>query len=405
VQADLIVDLPSRAHPLREAVATILPDASHTLLIRGCVDRSGAGRRALDGWLAAQADAVGAFREPIKWMLPLVLRACTEHRIAPPARLATVLKTAALRSELRTRSFRAIRADVLRALTSAGADAIVLKGAALSELVYPDASLRHAHDVELLIEPGSWDRAGRALARLPFTGLDALEDAPRAELTHASGLPVVLYRRLFQIPFYNVPVDDVWTRTEPASLCGAAARVLSPADAIVHLCGRALHCAGIRSFRWIVDAWYVLDRRRDIDWDVLLRVACARNLAMPLALAVDYLACELDAPVPRAVRERLSAIAAADRAVGPLVALHAARKAAGGAVRLVTRTPTMRGRAAVLRGWALPSIDVLEWATRPRSRWMIVMHAQAFRIARYGIRRVSRVASLLRPRSRQRVQP
>ena len=219
-----------------------------------------------------------------------------------------------------------------------------------------------------------------------------------------SGLPLVLHRRLFQIPFFNVPHEDVWIRAELVPLSGATARVLSPADMVVHVCGHALHSASSGSYRWIADAWYLLDRRPDLDWDVLARVASARQMVLPLALSLNYLAHELHARVPAAVCERMTAIAAEDRSVGPEVALHGARKTAGGLIPLMRRTRTMHGRAAIVGHLVSPSIAFLSWATLPRSPWLTSMHAQTFRVARYAVRRTSSAVSRLQPRSKGRLR-
>jgi hypothetical protein len=139
-------------HALSEAVATVLSGPVDTLLLKGCLDRGEAGRRALDTWLSQQPDPITALtRAPIRWLLPLVLHACIHYRLSPTSAVMTVLKTAALREELRTRSYRAIRRRVLQALAAANLHPIVLKGAALGDLVYPDPVLRHTHDIELLI--------------------------------------------------------------------------------------------------------------------------------------------------------------------------------------------------------------------------------------------------------------
>jgi len=378
-------------HALSEAVATLLPGPAETLLLKGCLDRSEAGRRALDAWLSQQADPTAALtRAPIRWLLPLVFHACVHHHVTPVSSLATVLKTAALREELRIRSYRAIRRRVLQALAAASLHPIVLKGAALSELVYPNAALRHTHDVELLIPTSEWGQVDTALAPLGFSGVASRPGASRRELTHASGLPLVLHRRLFRIAFYNAPQDDVWMRAEAATLDGMTVQVLSPADMLVHACGDALHSLSLGSCRWIVDAWFLLDRRRPhLDWDAVARIASARRIALPLALSLNYLREDLGAPVPATACARLTALAAQDRSVGPELALHAARVAAGGLWQLMGRTRTLRGRAAVLRRLLLPSVGVLSWATQPRSPRLRAMHTQVFRAARYVGRRVS----------------
>lgn len=375
-------------HPLSEAVETLLPGRSETQFLKGALDPSNAGRSALDAWLSQQRDPIAALtRAPIKWLLPLIFRACCHHGLNAPSALVTVLKTATLREELRTRSYRAIRRSVLQALAAAGMQPIVLKGAALGGLVYPDESLRHTHDLELLVRSSDWDRLAAALAPLGFA-VASIPSAVRIELTHASGLPLVLHRHLFRIPFYNAARDDVWMRTETAKLDGVAARVLSPADMLVHACGDALHSASWGSHHWITDTWFLLDRRPDLDWDVVARSASARQLTLPLAVSLNYLADQLGAAVPRAMCDRLSAVAAQDGSVGPELALHAARAFAGGLRQLMGRTPTIRGRATILRHLLLPSIAFLSWATQPRSPRRRAIHAQVFRVARYVARRI-----------------
>jgi hypothetical protein len=375
-------------HALSEAVATLLPRPAETLFLRGCLDRGEAGKRALDAWLSQQSDPIAALtRAPIRWLLPLVFHACVHHRVSAASSLVTVLKTAALREELRIQSYRAIRRRVLQALAAANLHPIVLKGAALSELVYPNAALRHTHDVELLIPASEWDRLDTALAPLGFSAAASSPGASRRELTHPSGLPLVLHRRLFRLAFYDAAQDAVRMRTEPATLDGIAVHVLSPADMLVHVCGDALHSSSLGSRRWIVDAWFLVHRRADLDWDAVAQMASARHMALPLALTLDYLREQLGAPVPQTICARLTTLAAQDPSVGPELGLHAARVAAGGFWQLMRRTRTISGRAAVLRHLLLPSVGVLSWATQPRSPRLRAMHAQVFRVARYVRRR------------------
>jgi hypothetical protein len=383
---------PSR-HTLSEAVSTLLPRPADTLLLKGCLDRE-AGWQALQAWFPQQPDPVAALTRPaIRWLLPLVSHACAHHRVSPDSALLTVLKTAALREQLRTRSYRAIRRRLLRSLATAAVHPVVIKGAALSELVYPDAALRHAHDVELLIRRAEWDRARAALAAVGFAGAVPGPGASRMELTHVSGLPVVLHSRLFRVPFYNSPGEDVGMRTENAALDGVTVQVLSPAAMLVHACGDALHSVNLGSYRWIVDAWFVLNRRRDLDGDELVRIASARRLALPLALSLRYLRDELGAPVPEKACDRLTALAAEDRSIGPELALHAARAFAGGVGPLLARTRTVRGRAAILRHLLFPSVGLLPWVTQPRSPRLRAMHARLFRAARYAGRRFSTLSA------------
>jgi hypothetical protein len=140
----------------------------------------------------------------------------------------------------------------------------------------------------------------------------------------------------------------------------------------------------------MVDAWYLLERRRDVDWDLVARIAETRRMALPLALAVGYLADQLDARVPAEAVDRLTTVAARDRSIGPELVLHAARAQAGGLARLLIRTPTTDGRTAILRHVLRPSMTFLWWSTQPRHGWLRPLHGQLFRVARYLARRAGR---------------
>jgi hypothetical protein len=223
-----------------------------------------------------------------------------------------------------------------------------------------------------------------------LTDLSTVRGAVRAELRHASGLPVVLHRRLFRTPFHNPADDDAWARTQATTLAGTPARVLSPADMLLHACGEAMHAPGHASHRWLVDAWHVLARRRDLDWQIVRNAAARRHLALPLAVALDYPSGMLGAEVPAAVCAQLATLGANDPGIGARLALHRACAAAGGLPALMRRTTSLRGRITIARHVLLPSRDVLWWTTQPRSPLLRKAHGQAFRVARHVARSVSR---------------
>ena len=93
-------------------------------------------------------------------------------------------------------------------------------------------------------------------------------------------------------------MDGIWARSRPHTIAGAATRILSPADNVLHVCG---HAAGVRAranLRWASDAWHIIDRHRDLDWQGFLDCAESSGLALPLYVMMRYLAEDLDAPVP-----------------------------------------------------------------------------------------------------------
>src|SRR5262249_14493381 len=148
--------------------------------------------------------------------------------------------------------------------------AILLKGAALGETVYPDPSLRHSHDIEILVQDLNLPEVAQLLSEAGFVPSETKLGRGRdsLQLVHESGLPLVLHRTLFEIPFYNTALLQICSRARTVLLLDTPAQVLSPSDVLFHICGHAAYSVSRESCRWISDAWFIVDRYRDLDWDL-----------------------------------------------------------------------------------------------------------------------------------------
>ena len=171
-------------HVLSAVLSGTLPRPEDTLLLRACLHAGESGRRACEAWLA-RPRSTDLPREAVKSFLPLLFRAVRTHSIGVSQSFLTILKTAALREELRTRTYRLIAGRVLSALANRIPPAIPIGGVVLAETVYPDPALRHSHDIEILVEPDDIDEVGRSLIALGFTA-SGTEKAGGLELVHAS---------------------------------------------------------------------------------------------------------------------------------------------------------------------------------------------------------------------------
>ena len=72
----------------------------------------------------------------------------------------------------------AVSAEVLRELRAHGVRPLLLKGPAITSLLYPAGSTRSYQDVDLLVGPPEYETAERCLARLGFTKLLDDSDVP-----------------------------------------------------------------------------------------------------------------------------------------------------------------------------------------------------------------------------------
>src|SRR5262249_28868740 len=150
-------------------------------------------------------------------------------------------------------------------------------------------------------------------------------------------------------------MSDLRARSQMRVIAGVAARVLSPADQLLHVCGHAASCASRDSLRWVCDARLLIEQHPDLDWGVLSDCARRGQLALPLFIILRYLAEELRTSVPPALLERLSGVASRAGTVEREVALQGARAGTRG------RLKTLLGMSA---GWR-SRVFVLKWIVLP----------------------------------------
>lgn len=281
---------------LADALSAILPTPEDTLLLRACLTPKESGKLACEAWLKEHQN--GFKKEAIKAFLPLLLRAIRKHAVKVDATFLTVLRSATVREELRTNTYKRICGDLFSALSNHKIPTIVLGGSALADTVYAHPALRHSHDIDVLIPETQFRRTGSLLTSLLFKSVKV----PKVgfhhwDFKHASGLPLQLHSRLFQLPYYTAPLAEIWSRSQGLLIAGARVRILSPEDSLLYVCGHASYSSSRHSLRWVSDAWFIIDRYPDLDWDLLFDCARRSRLDLPLSVMLRYLAETLDAPI------------------------------------------------------------------------------------------------------------
>lgn len=188
--------------------------------------------------------------------------------------------------------------SVLDAFGKLDIAAIPIKGPTLAALAYGDLGLREFFDLDLLIERRDLKRAGGALVRFGYR--------PQVDLAFADGAMLDAYR---VIEFRNDARDSVvelhWElspaflpfparfaqlhdRTIEVDLAGYRARTISPEDLLNYLC---VHGGKHwwEFLNWITDVAWLIRRRSDLDWRLVVERArefgCVRPLFLGLLLA------------------------------------------------------------------------------------------------------------------------
>ncbi len=184
---------------------------------------------------------------------------------------------------------RAAAAELLGLLESAGVEAILFGGTALSTLNYEDPGVRPIGAVDLLVRPADAGRAETMLAPAGWNGGGAeIERAIRRRdalrLEDAVGLDLNLH-------WYSSPLsaDDssCWEHAVAVEIDGQRCLALSATDQLLE---RLVHGAyrSEGSMLWVADAARVIAAGQ-VDWGRLAAEARGRRLTVVVARGLRYL--------------------------------------------------------------------------------------------------------------------
>jgi hypothetical protein len=150
---------------------------------------------------------------------------------------------------------------LLHELHAAGVRALPMKGAAVSERLYPSPAHRPMGDLDLLVLDGFDTAVGHLVAQ----GAEVLERADHAWTVRdaATGLLVELHRSVTSAPgFFPVHAAGLWGRSQ--AVTRLVGRLPAAEDLLVHL---ALHAAFQHGFALTLVQW--MDVRRLLETESL----------------------------------------------------------------------------------------------------------------------------------------
>jgi hypothetical protein len=244
--------------------------------------------------------------------LPLVYRALVDEGSDDPdlPRLRGVHRRTWMANQLRFQSL----AGALRLLGAASIETLLLKGSAWALTAYSDVGLRPMHDCDVVVRP---DAVEGALAALTAGGWRPRGPLARNHVTRHQEIDVVdadawVIDLHWHVARWLVPGGEdwtadapYWTRSVPLEMAGVATRALDPTDALLHAVIHGARGGWRESPQWIPDAVFIERRAASIEWDRLVDIAVARELALPVRAGLEYLRAEFEVPVPLEVLEQL----------------------------------------------------------------------------------------------------
>ncbi|MGC9467174.1 MAG: nucleotidyltransferase family protein [Anaerolineae bacterium] len=272
---------------------------------------------------------------------------------------------------------------VLRGLSDAGIEVVILKGGALAEAVYGNIAVRPMCDIDLLIRRSA---VPAALEVLRAEGYEANEREARAGdtltyeneimLRRAGGAPQMLLEvhwSLLDSPHHQqvIPMDWFWQTTRPIEIEGVPAKALGVEAQILHLCGHLLlhHGSGeVLRLLWLHDIAEVIHSAAEVDWELLAAQAGACDLVLPVQDVMEELVDRWHLPVP-------------DHAVAQLRALEpSADEARVFAWLTAPQRPVAQRFAADLAALS-------DWRTRVRYAYHSLFPSPSYIMKRYGLPR------------------
>ncbi len=215
--------------------------------------------------------------------------------------------------------------EILLAFSRVGIAVIVLKGAALAELVYHGLGLRTMLDLDLLVRKADLDLADDVLRQLGYVPDESYQSREWYREHHHHLAPYVAGDRslVLEVHHHVVPtvapvslaIDDFWQRARPAQIASVPALVLSPQDLLlsicIHLCARQYFVRTLRDLSDIAATIAVYGA--ELDWDRLVREATTYEASRCLYYSLWLAHCIVEAPLPPRLLNSLKAAAGIGR--------------------------------------------------------------------------------------------
>jgi hypothetical protein len=174
---------------------------------------------------------------------------------------------------------------VLQAMNEADIPTIVLKGAHLAALVYPDISMRQMGDIDLMVPVERLEGGARVLKGLGYRASLGYDVDVIIKLRHhlppfiKEGNKAIELHWTFLVPRspYVLDLKAQWQRNQTVMISNVSTSVLSPEDLLLHLSVHAIYqhklALGLRNFydiKMVLDhfenkiRWQFLEERQEL---------------------------------------------------------------------------------------------------------------------------------------------
>lgn len=253
-------------------------------------------------------------------------RAAISHGTAPvvyenlgslygvPPDVVRTLKAAYAGSLRMSELYRHELGELAEALTEAGVEFVLLKGAVQAGELFGDPALYPSEDIDLLVKAGGFCRAAATLGNMGFEPEHEVDGRflkkYRGTAFFAPGRrPAELHLTLGKARYFSIPDEHWWHGLRDIKIedGGAHYKTLSHERAFLYA---SIHLAshGYAPLKFLVVLAQMLRLYGDaLDWDSLFEDARSFSASEVMLLTICLAKNLLGAPVPKGVRDRLDA--------------------------------------------------------------------------------------------------
>lgn len=312
-----------------------LPDRTQELLLRACLLKGDEAIDAYREWKSlVDLDNVdpGSYR-----LFPLLYINLKSQGLEEP--MMNIFKWVYTKTRENNKILLRNLGPLLEEFNKRGIEVILLKGAGLILTCFRDYGLRPMVDADLLVPTAKtgdaielitglgWDSSitplkgfkdMKLLSRLGWTPGDRkLEDFTEEyfcvrhgqDFTNPEKFTIDLHWHMLH--GYNEPDADAdfWQGAGTVNVEGAQARVLDPADLLLHVCSHGVRWDPLPAIRWVADAAWIVDGSEGgIDWERFVDVTSRHGKVLYAREAIRYLNRYLVHKVPQSVLDRLNTL-------------------------------------------------------------------------------------------------
>jgi hypothetical protein len=308
------------------------------------------------------------------------------------AEMPELFTTAARASRSHTDMLAAELERLLHQFAVRGIDVLPLKGPALAQALYGNATVRSCNDLDLLVRREDYPRAEALLIDLGFAA-GAVNDSEQRFCRER--ILVELHFDITSPQIFQFDLEGIWSRSCLGSFRGKPMHVMSVDDLVLYLCSHGLS-HGFSRLIWILDVARALDSLPPGGYRQVMRHAQSEGLVPWLMIGCEV----VRAMFPQQLPEAMDAVMGESPEEAKRARRAASRLfAAGleGVTKTYGRSYLESGDSAIKRwryrlSYFAPTAEDYRWAERHRiNRRLVPMFRPLRLLQKYGPARAWRI--------------